>query len=106
MHSVLLLTALTATSGLFGGGRQCTSGNCGSPAVYYTYAPRYYNVQAPCATCPASAPQAAPVPQAAAPAVQPAAVPQAPAAPVGYYYGAGYYYPTAATCPTGNCPYR
>lgn len=109
MHSIVLLTAMTATSGLFGGGRHhqatysyapaanCQSGRCGTVATY-----------APATTCqngrcPAPAYTAAPV---AAPVYAPA--PRMAAAPA-YNYNA-YYYPAATaaapTCTTGTCPRR
>ena len=91
MHSIVLLTAMTATTGLFGGHRQartaCQGGQCARPAAV-AYAP------ATCRTgnCPTA--YAAPV-QAAA---------YAPAAPAMTYRSA--YYPPAANCATGNCPRR
>jgi hypothetical protein len=109
MHQIVLITALSATTGLFGGGRTCRSGQCGS---YYTARHAYY---APVATCrtgacpqvyaaaPAAAPQAAPV--AAAPAPAPAATYQTavrPAMRTAY----SYYYPTQSYCPNGQCARR
>ena len=43
MHSILLITALTATTGLFGGGRNCGTGRCGSPMLGHQVA-----ASAPC----------------------------------------------------------
>lgn len=111
MHQILLMTALTATSGLFGGGRQqCASGNCG-----YVQAPAQVRYAAPaacaggsCGTYAAAAPApryyypTAAAPQVAAPrAPQPAYVAQPAAAP---RYVNSYYYPPATTCTSGNCP--
>lgn len=60
MHQIVLFTALTATSGIFGGGRTatCATGTCPQAA---------YTVAAPVAAAPVAAPQAlayaaAPVP--------------------------------------------
>jgi hypothetical protein len=122
MHSIILLTTMTVTSGLFGGGRHCGTGHCGQPTwgqacvapVSYSQPP-YYNYNQPCASCAAptdaasayAAPQAAPAPQmAASPPSQ--AAPQAALAPQAGYYNAAayYYYPAAPACPTGNCPSR
>ena len=91
MHSIVLLTAMTATTGLFGGHRQartagCQTGQCARPAAV-AYAP------ATCRTgnCPTA--YAAPAPAA-----------YAPAAPAVTYQSA--YYPPAASCATGTCPRR
>jgi hypothetical protein len=90
MHQIVLLTAMTATTGLFGGGRHCTSGRCSAsyrpaPVVARTYVPRSpaYTVQAP------------------ARAAAPVAV-----APRTAYYQRYYSAPTAATCTSGSCPKR
>lgn len=88
MHQIVLLTALTATSGLFGGGRHHAAGRYG-PA----YAPTCGSAQAPC--------QAARY----APAYAPAPAPVAPA-PQAAYYQSNYYAPAPAPCATGNCPGR
>ena len=102
MHSIVLLTAMTATSGLFGGhhgranscgaacGRParvayapvatCRTGNCGTasyaPAAHYGYAPAPY------------------------------AAPQHVAAPAPTTYMTSNYYAPASSCATGNCPRR
>ncbi len=94
MHQIILLTAMTATSGLFGGGRAtCASGTCGM-----TYAPApAYSTCAPGTPCGGYV-QQAPAPQQyyyPYPAAQPQAAPMAPPqamAPQGYYPTA-YYYP-------------
>jgi hypothetical protein len=58
MHSIVLLTALSATSGIFGGGRtqQCSTGQCpnvayAAPAATHAAAPapQYYSAPAPMA---------------------------------------------------------
>src|SRR4051794_22905624 len=92
MHQVVLITALTAASGLFGGGRHCSSGRCGQS---YSYAP------APCAAQAGCYPHQSPA-QYAAPYGQ-APYGQAPQAA---YYQSQYYAPAAAPCATGNCPRR
>lgn len=86
MHQIVLLTAMTATTGLFGGGRQCTSGRCNvsyrpAPVVAQAYVPRSpaYTVQPPA----------------------PVAV-----APRTAFYQRYYSAPTAATCTSGTCPKR
>ncbi len=112
MHQIVLLTAMTATSGLFGGGRACKSGHCGS----YAAAPAAYAPAAPCASgrCGSGysyAPYAQPMTYgyapthayAPAPAYSYAPTPQVAAAPTGY---TSYYYPPASSCATGNCPRR
>lgn len=94
MNAVVLLTAMTATSGLFGGHRQartasCQGGSCARPAVV-AYAP------ATCQTgrCPQPYSYAAP-----------ARAVYAPAPAMAY---TSYYSPPAqaATCTTGTCPKR
>lgn len=124
MHQLVLLTALTATTGLFGGARQ---------RVQYMPAQPYYAATGGYSTCAGgSCNQMVAAP--AAPAVQQAAVPQAPvqqaAAPAAQpaqtvqriqytypqqqytypqqrytYPTAGYYYTYAPAggCPGGNC---
>lgn len=105
MHQIILLTALTATSGLFGGGRQCGAGGCGRPTMGYTaYAPQQYAACQPGTACGAVAQPtyyAAPQPTYAAPQapMQYAPAPQAAAYP-------SYYYPTAGGCAGGNCARR
>jgi hypothetical protein len=92
MQSIILMSALTMTSGLFGGGRSsCPSGQCGAAMVpasayQYTYAPTAYY-----------APQARPV------SYLPTTYytqPSTAAAPAQMYY---YVYPTATACPNGSC---
>ena len=122
MHSITLLVAMTATTGLFGNRYQaqtCTSGTCG--AVTYsaptTYArPVAYQAPARVAYRPAQ-PAAATyssyyyTPQAPAQVFRsmPATAPAAAPAPATYTRPAvaapAYYsYPAAATtCPNGNC---
>ena len=85
MHSIVLLTAMTATSGLFGGNRHhkatrayapattCQSGRCAAPTAY------------------APAPVYAPAPRVAA-------------APL--IYRSNYSAAAAPACATGNCPRR
>jgi hypothetical protein len=102
MHQIVLLTALSATTGLFGGGRQCRTGYCGSSVTR----PAYYAPVSTCrtGTCPrtyAAAPVAAPQ---AAPAAAPPQTAYAQPRRVASYYS--YYYPTQSTCPGGNCPRR
>src|SRR5262245_43828010 len=70
MHQIVLLTALSMTGGLFGGGRHCNTGYCGRPAWGHHYA-----VAQPCAyqagaRCVAAAPQAQRYAQAAPQAAQ------------------------------------
>ncbi|AGA27298.1 hypothetical protein [Singulisphaera acidiphila] len=111
MHQLILLTALTATSGLFGGGRQqCGTGRCGRPTVGFSacapqqqYAQPQFSACQPGTACGTAAPAAYPAyapqapiaaPQAYAPAPQAAAYPS-------------YYYPTAASsCAGGSCARR
>src|SRR4051794_39164386 len=106
MHSIVLLTPVTATSGLFGGGRPRKTSSCGAayarPAhVAYAQAPSCQT--GGCGTSyapPAYAAAPAPAPMQAPAAYAPA--PQAAAAPAAY---SSYYFPTAATsCASGNCP--
>lgn len=102
MHQIVLLTALTATSGLFGGGRasSCASGSCGM-----TYAPApSYAACAPGTPCGGYAQAPAPQPQYyyyPAPAPQHHGAPQA-MAPRAYYPSAYYYRPTG-NCAGGTC---
>jgi len=114
MHQIVLLTALTATTGLFGGGgRSCGSKGCGMPSTGYSAcAPSYssgcgytygygggysgYSCQ-PGTSCGTpyygapgySTPQVAPAPQMA---------PQTAA-----YYPSYYSAPPAYGCAGGNC---
>jgi hypothetical protein len=86
MHQLILLTAMTATSGLFGQGG-CNTGWCGRPMMMSWCAPR--TACAPCSTytvgghwqgyaCGGTYATAAPVAAAvAAPPMAPAAAPQA-----------------------------
>jgi hypothetical protein len=95
MHQLVILTALTASTGLFGGGKH-HRGSCGQVAgSCYASAPMtgcgttgysYPAYSAPVAP----APQAAPAPQ-TAPMVHPTA-----------YTAPSYYYPPSA-CAGGNC---
>jgi hypothetical protein len=55
MNSILLLTAISATTGIFGGGRQqCTTGTCptayATPATYQAAPNGYYQGSQACAT--------------------------------------------------------
>ncbi len=87
MHSIVLLTAMTATSGLFGGRHH--------KATTYVAAPSCQSGRCPSAVAPTYYP--APVRTAVRAPV---------AAPATY---SSYYYPTApvaASCATGNCPRR
>lgn len=108
MHQIVLLTAMTATTGLFGGGRHAKSGHCG-------HAARGQNVVAS-ASCQAPMAYATPVSQCGtqlpysapaypAPTAQaPAPTPQvAPAPQAAYYSYNAYYYPTTPSCAGGNC---
>jgi hypothetical protein len=113
MHQIVLLTALTATSGLFGGRApaSCPGGQCG--AAYYP-APSAYSA---CAGGSCGYTYAAPVqpqyqypaqPQYQYPAQPqyqyPAAVaPQAAQAPMFYSYNS-YYYAPMSPCAGGTCP--
>jgi hypothetical protein len=86
MHQIVLWTAMTTASGLFGGGRHCGASPCG--ATYRTYSV-------------AAAPAAVYAPRYAAPAPAPAA-----AVPQTVYYQRYYYPPVAASCSSGTCPRR
>ncbi|WP_406695381.1 hypothetical protein V5E97_30590 [Singulisphaera sp. Ch08] len=119
MHQIILLTALTATSGLFGGGRQqCGTSRCGRPTLGFSaFAPQQRFAQPqisacqPGTACGTTAPAAYPTyaaPQAPVAAPQaPVAAPQAPiAAPQAAAYPS-YYYPTAvSSCAGGSCAAR
>jgi hypothetical protein len=126
MHQLVLLTAMSVTSGLFGGGG-CQTGFCGRPAAscgpMYVVTGCYQGYVCPSPApapiaAPAPAPQAAPAPapQAAPAKTAPQAVPAppAPAAPqaqaypaaptvnrAAYYYPT-YYYPGTPTVPRGT----
>jgi hypothetical protein len=107
MNPIILMTAMTATSGLFGGGRQCTTGQCGR-----AYAAPVRSYAATCQTGSCGGYVAAPAPQyhrvaAPAPQVATVAAPQAVAAPAPRYFTVqSYYYAPASTCPNGTCPRR
>ena len=109
MNSLVLLTAITATSGLFGGHKSaCGTAKCGRPAMA-----RHHSYAAPVSTCytgsctsyaaPAMhygtpTPQAMPTP--VAPSKSAAAAPaMAPAT----YYVQSYYYTPASPCANGQC---
>lgn len=103
MNGLILLMAMSATGGLFGGHQPrtvCVGGSCGTmsaaPArVAYASAPApVYYAQPPV--------QYAPSPQ-AAPAPPQAYYPTAPAAPMVSYQS---YYSVGSACATGNCPRR
>jgi hypothetical protein len=110
MQSIVLLTAMAATSGLFGGGRtaSCPGGQCG--ATYYQ-APSAYSA---CAGGSCGYGYAAPAqPMAQYPAQATYQYPaqarvQYPyAAPAPLYYGYNsYYYAPMSTCAGGTCPRR
>src|SRR6185437_12042918 len=108
MHQLVILTALTATSGLFGGGSGCHGGGiCGGGRQMFSHhaapqacyaGPRYVvsgcqqGYAGGCAT-PAPAPAYAPAP---APAPAPATPQAAPAPQAAAYYYPSYYYGTPA----------
>ena len=97
MHQIVLLTAMTATSGLFGGGRHCKTGQCGAPMAYHqAYAP--VSACQPGAPCGGSYAAPTPVPQ-AAPAPQAAYAP----APRAAFYPSFYAAPATPACAGGNC---
>jgi hypothetical protein len=101
MHQIVLLTALSMTGGLFGGGRHCQTGHCGRPAWGHhrvVAQPCAYPAGAPCV---AGAPQAQPIAQAA-----PQAPLQAAANYHSYYNNPAAYYPAVSGCASGNCPRR
>ena len=95
MHSIVLLTAMTATSGLFGGHHKqartagCQGGSCARPAAV-AYAPSGNCSTGQCGT-PSYGGHAsyAPAPQHRATA-----------------YTSNYYPPASSSCATGNCPRR
>ena len=99
MHQIVLLTAMTATSGLFGGHH-----------VKAKHSGAAYTRSACVATVPATTCRTGTCPTAYAPAPRyvytsaPAAAPRmAATAPA---YRTSYYYPPASTCATGTCPRR
>ncbi len=92
MNSIVILTALTATSGLFGGGRHARA------AHQAAYARPVASVSAPCRT--GTCPQA----YVAQPSPTMMAAPQAVAAPSQTY--TSYYSAPMAPCATGTCPRR
>jgi hypothetical protein len=109
MHQIVLLTALTAMTGLFGGSRHCGTGTCYRPAYRhaYTYSAPYARCGRAYGTCGtyAAAP-AAPytAPMAAAP--QAAQAPVAPTVQVARratYSTYNYYYAPQSSCPNGQC---
>lgn len=97
MNSIVLLTALTATSGIFGGGSRqqtCTTGQCGT--AYAAPVARTQYVAAPAAQY-----TAAPAPQyytQAAPIAQPAMARRAWFRPARTAFAA-----PATTCANGTC---
>ncbi len=117
MHQIVLLTALTATTGLFGGGRSsCGPRGCGMPTTGYSAcAPSYgqsYGYGASYGySCQPGTPCGAPVysqgatyaaPQ-QAPVSAPMAPPKVAPAPQAAYYPSYYSYPTTSGCAGGNC---
>jgi hypothetical protein len=114
VNQIVLLTALTAASGLFGGGRQCSTGNCGGSWTYA--APTMAQVQAPLAAPLPTAyssgyagyapgTYAYPAPAAYAPPAPAPAAYYVPQAPRMAYAPSPYFYPAPA-CATGSCPRR
>ncbi|SIO59633.1 hypothetical protein SAMN05444166_6123 [Singulisphaera sp. GP187] len=111
MHQLILLTALTATSGLFGGGRQqCGTSRCGRPTLGFSAcAPRQQCAQPqpqfsacqPGTACGTAAPAA--YPTYAAPQA-PVAAPQA--APQAAFYPSFYGPAGASNCAGGSCARR
>jgi hypothetical protein len=96
MHQIVLLAAMSAASGLLGGSRQCSTGQCPRAATYRSY------YQAPVA--PYAQTYAAPAPVAPAQVMAPAYV--APRASYRYYQSAYPFTQAVAGCPNGNCPKR
>jgi hypothetical protein len=118
MYSLVILTAMSATSGLFGGGG-CHTGFCGRPVITYapTCGPKY--VVSGCSqgyVCPAPvaapAPVVAPAPAPSAQAVPAPAMTQMqayPVAPPAYhaaYFAPSHYFTAAPACASGNCAAR
>lgn len=88
MHQFVLLTAMTAASGLFGGGRQtCTTGQCSNTV---SWAPTVR--QAPVAPAPVY--------------YRPYAAPQASYFAPRAFAPAAYAYPPVSSCANGTCPRR
>lgn len=117
MHQLVILTALTATSGLFGGHGRGPKSHCGRPQMSRHAASVY--APAPCAPtqmasgcsqgygypAPVAAPAHAPAP--APYMAPPQAAPQA-MAPQAMSYPSYYSAPSAMapSCPGGNCARR
>ena len=116
MHSVVMMSALAITSGLFGSGRSyCTSGQCSGaslnqvqsyqyvPATYYqptlVYPTAYQQPVVSTPALPAITATTPAIPAAASAPPTAASTSPAPTTPLFYYY----YYPTATTCPNGRC---
>lgn len=119
MHHVVLIAALSATSGIFGArpASTCPSGTCGAvaaPAQYaaptqytaptqyaaptgYANGAGYYYYPAAPATYPTATQAPAVAPQ------YPPVVPQTAVRPPAY---TSYYYPPASSCASGTCPRR
>ncbi|MGE3818441.1 MAG: hypothetical protein AB7I30_03335 [Isosphaeraceae bacterium] len=101
MHSIVIVTALTAASGIFGGGRaaSCPNGQCPSAIVAPTPAsapaPVTWGYQAPTPTYP---PRYVPTVSYPAPRMVPHAIAPRFAAP--------QYYLPSTVCATGTCPGR
>ncbi len=108
MHSIVLLTALSATTGLFGGGHGKAK-HCGRPSAggHCVSAPVAHNQPQPgCGTAPMAhnAPpvQMAPAPQMMAPNAHAMAAPQ-----TAYNgYQSNYAAPAASSCAGGSCARR
>jgi hypothetical protein len=110
MHSILLYTALGATTGLFGGFRTCAGGACMGAVA--PPAPAYYS---PAPAPVAAAPQVyyQPAPQPYYPAPQPYypapkvyyQAPQAPQ-PQPFAFPAAYPFVPMTTCAGGSCALR
>jgi hypothetical protein len=95
MQTLVMLTAMTAATGLFGGGaRTCTSGNCGGQVAHYAPAPARAHW----------APQYA-APVAPAPATYSSHY-YPPAAPAQPMYNSYYNAPTAPAQPMYNSYYN
>ncbi len=100
MHSLVLMTALSATTGLFGGGHGKAK-HCGRPAA------GVQAVSAPVSSCQSQAScGTSPMPQYAPPAMM-APAPQPMAAPQPIYPGhLSYYAAPTHTCAGGSCARR
>ena len=117
MNSLVLITAITATSGLFGGHKSsCGGGGCGraTMARHHTYAapaPTCYTGSCTSYAAPTmqyGAPgMTAPAPQASpgmpAPPAPPKSAAAAPAMAPATYYVQSYYYTPASPCANGQC---